>query len=66
MPDCLTCLNLDSPAKTPQHAAVGMGRCKLAKPGRFEVLGRAIQCGKFKAAGEDTAGPRVAWFAKLN
>jgi len=62
---CLTCSRLEELPKTPQHAAVGMGRCQGDKPGRFLSIGTPRECGKYRAAPESMAGPRVIWFKKL-
>lgn len=63
---CLACALLEDLRKTPQHAAVGWGRCPGDPPATFVNIGLARQCGKFKAAPADVASKRIAWFKKLD
>lgn len=62
---CLACANLEDLRKTPQHAAVGWGRCPGDPPGTFVSIGTQRQCNKFRAAPAQVAEARVKWFNKL-
>lgn len=62
---CLACAQLEDLRKTPQHAAVGWGRCPGDPPGAFVNIGMQRGCRKFRAAPDDVASKRIIWFDSL-